>query len=70
MNAAAAILLQDFVRPCKPNLSEKSATLITKLLSLGLGAVAIAFVLFARYFGRGIASVSIYLLFTNQGLLQ
>ena len=59
LNSSAAIILQDFVRPCRPNLSDKSATLISKLLSLGLGLASITLVLFARYFGSGILSVSL-----------
>lgn len=57
-NSGALVILQDFIRPFKPNLSEKHATIISKILVLVLGAVAIVLVLFARYFGAGLFSVS------------
>ena len=58
LNALAAIILEDFIRPLRPNLSEKNATILTKIVSFLMGGVAIVLVLFARYFGQGILSVS------------
>ena len=58
LNSIAAVILQDFIRPYKPSLSDKNATIITKGVSIALGAVAILLVLFARYFGSGVLSVS------------
>ena len=58
LNSAALVILQDFVRPLRPNLTESQATIISKVLVFVLGAVDIALVLFARFFGAGLMSVS------------
>lgn len=57
LNSTAAVVMQEFVRPWKPNLSDKHATIITKVLSLVFGVLPILLVLFAKYFGSGILSV-------------
>ena len=62
VNALAANVLEEFIRPWKPDLSEKKATIITKVVSLVMGGLAIVLVLFARYFGRGILSVSVLII--------
>lgn len=53
----ATVILQDIVRPLRPNLSDSRAALITKIISLVLGAVSIALILIAKHFGTGIFSV-------------
>ena len=58
LNSAALVILQDFVRPFRPNLTENQATVVSKVLVFVLGAVDIALVLFARFFGAGLMSVS------------
>ena len=61
MNSSAAVILEDFVRPCRPNMSDKQATVISKIISLIIGVVCIVLVLFAKQFGSGLLSVSIIL---------
>ena len=58
LNSVSLVILQDFICPFKPQLTDKTATIISKVLVLILGGVAIVLVLFARYFGAGIMSVS------------
>ena len=65
LNASAAILLEEVVRPFRPKLSEKSATMICKALTFGVGAVSIILVLFARYFGSGVVTVCLQMITRN-----
>ncbi len=44
LNASALIILEDFVRPFHPNLSEKLATKITKFVSVVFGCLGFGFV--------------------------
>ena len=44
LNAAALILMEDFVRPFRPDMSDVTATRIIKLLSVAFGAFCFAIV--------------------------
>ncbi|KAF6027668.1 hypothetical protein EB796_014024 [Bugula neritina] len=61
MNAGAAIILQEVIKPLKPNMSDQRATVICKMLSTLTGIVSILFVIFLRLFGNGLLSVTLAL---------
>ncbi len=44
LSAVALVVLEDFIRPFHPALTEKSATLITKGVSFGVGCVGFGMV--------------------------
>ncbi len=44
LNAVALVILEDFIRPFNPTLEEKTATRITKGISLAVGGVGIGLV--------------------------
>lgn len=54
----ATVLMTDIVRPWKPNMTDHQATIVTKVLSVVVGAISVVFVLFAQNFGQGLLSVS------------
>ena len=57
LNSGALIILEDFVKPCKPGLTDKKATVISKIIAFSMGIVALILVLFIRYAGGGVLSV-------------
>lgn len=59
MNSLAAITLEDFIKGTSffPDMSEKTATRVSKLLSLGYGVVTFGLVFVAQMLGN-ILSVS------------
>jgi len=58
----AAVILEDMVKRCSPKTTETQGAVISRLLTIIIGAISIALVLFARYFGTGMLSVSALLL--------
>jgi len=44
MNSVALVVLEDFIRPFRPNLTDQTAVRITKLMSVGIGLLCFAFV--------------------------
>jgi len=52
MNSLAAIVLEDFVKAFKPNLSENASTWISKILSLFFGVLTFALVFVAENLGN------------------
>lgn len=54
----ATVILQDIIKPLKPDLTDERATVVSKFISLILGISAIALVFIARYFGKGMLTVS------------
>ena len=63
LNTTAAIVLEEFVRPCRPNISDRRAAVASKIISLIMGVICIVLVLFAKQFGSSLLSVSISMLF-------
>jgi hypothetical protein len=59
LNSGALVILEDFVRPCKPGLSDKKATVVSKVIALSLGIVSLLLVVLIKFAGKGIISVSI-----------
>ena len=58
LNSGALILLEDFVKPCMPGLTDKKATVVSKVMAFSMGIVALILVMFIKYTGSGVLSVS------------
>ena len=46
------------MKPCKPGLSDKRATVVSKIIALLLGLLSILLVVLIKFAGKGIVSVS------------
>lgn len=62
LNAMAMVIFQEFIKPCQPGMSEKKATLISKAIVFAFGAIFITFATIAKYLGKGVVAVSIFML--------
>jgi len=58
MSAIAAIILQEFVKPCRPNMTDRTATIVSKLIALSMGGLLILLTFFAKNVGVGLFTVT------------
>ena len=59
INSLAAVTLEDYIRPCRPDLSDSSVNIIMKLLALAFGGVCIALAFLADLLGTGVLQASL-----------
>ena len=59
INSLAAVTLEDYVRPCRPDLADSSINIIMKLLALAFGGVCIALAFLADLLGTGVLQASL-----------
>ena len=59
INSLAAVTLEDYVRPCRPDLADSSINIILKLLALAFGGVCIALAFLADLLGTGVLQASL-----------
>ena len=57
LSGSAAVIMEDLIRPWKPNISDKHTTIVNKVLAVVMGFVSIAAVIFAKDYGNSILSV-------------
>ena len=57
LSASAAVIMEDLIRPWRPNISDKHTTIINKVLAVIMGFVSVATVILAKDFGNSIISV-------------
>ncbi|CAH1272098.1 SLC5A12 [Branchiostoma lanceolatum] len=57
LNALAAVALEDFVKPCFPDLSDERYTWISKVLAMGFGLLTILMAFIASYLGPVFSAV-------------
>ncbi|XP_035685240.1 sodium-coupled monocarboxylate transporter 1-like [Branchiostoma floridae] len=57
LNALAAVALEDFVKPCFPNLSDERYTWISKVLAMAFGLLTILMAFIASYLGPVFSAV-------------
>ncbi|GAB6023076.1 Sodium-coupled monocarboxylate transporter 1 [Chamberlinius hualienensis] len=61
LNSLAAVTLEDFIRPYKQNMSERNATILSKVLALSYGVLVFALVAVAEKLGNVLtAALSIF----------
>jgi len=57
MSSTAAVFLQEFIKPCFPKMTDKTATVVSKFVSLALGGVMVLLTFFAKNVGVGLFTV-------------
>lgn len=60
ISAISAIMLQDVVKACKPNISDSTATKVSKVICVFAGAFSLLLVIASRYLDAGIVTVGWY----------
>jgi Na+/proline symporter len=57
VNALAAVAIQDFIRPFKPNMSDEAAAKLSYILTIGFGVISVGVAYLAQLLG-GILTAS------------